>query len=48
MCSACPHTNIDEDESDDSLTFDIECLENVLEEYGIADDFDMLGEEDIL
>lgn len=48
LCSACPHTNIGEDESDDSLTFDIECLKNVLAEYGIADDFDMLGEEDIL
>ena len=48
LCSACPHTNIGEDESDDSLTFDIECLENVLTEYRIADGFDMLGEEDIL
>ena len=48
LCTVCPHTNIVEDESDDSLTPDIECLKNVLAEYGVADDFDMLGEEDIL
>ena len=45
LCSACPHTNIVED---DSLTSDIEFLKIVLAEYGIADDFDMLEEEDIL
>ena len=44
----CPHTNIVEDEPDDSLISDIECLKNVLAEYGIADDFDMLEEKDIL
>lgn len=45
LCSACPHTNIVED---DSLTSDIEFLKIVFAEYGIADDFDMLEEEDIL
>lgn len=48
LCSVCIYTNIVEEESDDSLASDIECLKNVLVEYGIADDFDMLGEEDIL
>ena len=48
LCSVCPHTNIVEDEPDDSLISDIECLKNVLAEYGIADDFDMLEEKDIL
>lgn len=48
MCFVCPHTNIIEDEPNDSLLSDTEYLKSVLAEYGIADDFDMLGEEDIL
>lgn len=48
LCSVCPHTNIVEDEPDDSLISDIERLKYVLAEYGIADDFDMLEEKDIL
>ena len=48
MCFMCPHTNIIEDEPDDSLLSDTEYLKSVLVEYGIADDFDMIGEEDIL
>lgn len=48
MCFVCPHTNIIEDEPNDSLLSDTEYLKSVLAEYGIADDFDMLGEVDIL
>lgn len=48
LCSECPHANIVEDEPDDSSISDIEWLKNVLAEYGIADDFDMIGEGDIL
>ena len=48
MCFVCPHTNIIEDAPNDSLLSDTEYLKSVLAEYGMADDFDMLGEEDIL
>jgi len=46
LCSVCPHTNIIEDEPDDSLIPDIEWLNNMFVEYGIADDIDTIDEID--
>ena len=46
LCSVCPHTNIIENESDDSQLSDIEWLNNMLVKYGIADGIDTIDEKD--
>ncbi|MCU0080576.1 hypothetical protein [Extibacter muris] len=46
LCSVCPHTNIIENESDDSQLSDVEWLNNMLVKYGIVDDIDTIDEKD--
>lgn len=45
LCSVCPHTNIVEDELDDSSILDMEFLRNMLVEYGMVDDIDTIVED---
>ena len=45
LCSVCPHTNIVEDELDDSSIPDMEFLRNMLVEYGMVDDIDTIVED---
>ncbi len=47
LCSVCPHTNIVENEIDDSSIPDMEFLRNMFVEYGIVDDIDTTVEKDI-
>ena len=45
LCSVCPHTNIVENELDDSSISDMEFLRNMLVEYGMVDDIDTIVED---
>ena len=48
LCKNCPHANIIETKQAESTEMDMEWLENMLKEYGIDDDSDLIGDEEML
>ena len=48
LCSLCSQATLAEYEPDDAWLSDMECLQNVLAEYGTAENYNMIGEKDIL
>ena len=48
MCDNCPHANVIETSQNESPEYDMEWLKNMLEEYGIEDDSDLIGDEEML
>ena len=48
LCDNCPHANVIETSQNESPEYDMEWLKNMLEEYGIEDDSDLIGDEEML
>lgn len=48
LCKNCPHADIIETKHAESIEMDMEWLENLLKEYGIDDDSDLIGDEEML
>ena len=48
LCDNCPHTNVVETNQNESSEYDMEWLKNMLKEYGIDDEVDLIGDEEML